>query len=309
MGALDNWVKLQAGNECFFMIADLHALMGEYENPAGIEKNSIEMAIDWIACGVDPAKSVVFVQSRVPEHSELALVLGMLTPLGWLERNPTYKEQLREIRGRDLTTFGFLGYPVLQAADILLYKADRVPVGEDQLAHLELAREITRRFRHLYKKDVFPEPQAMLTKEARILGTDRRKMSKSYDNAINLSDSDEVTRRKTLSMLTDPERVRLEDPGHPDICNVFSYHKIFADTQAAAAARDWCSNAKKGCVECKGILADRLIERLAPIRKKRQELTKDKGLVKRVLDEGTRKASEQARGTMDEVKQVLHLSK
>lgn len=309
MGALDNWVKLQAGNECFFMIADLHALMGEYENPAGIEKNSIEMAIDWIACGVDPAKSVVFVQSRVPEHSELALVLGMLTPLGWLERNPTYKEQLREIRGRDLTTFGFLGYPVLQAADILLYKADRVPVGEDQLAHLELAREITRRFRHLYKKDVFPEPQAMLTKEARILGTDRRKMSKSYDNAINLSDSDEVTRRKTLSMLTDPERVRLEDPGHPDICNVFSYHKIFADTQAAAAARDWCSNAKKGCVECKGILADRLIERLAPIRKKRQELTKDKGLVKRVLDEGTRKASERARGTMDEVKQVLHLSK
>ena len=198
---------------------------------------------------------------------------------------------------------------MLQAADILLYKADRVPVGEDQLAHLELAREITRRFRHLYKKDVFPEPQAMLTKEARILGTDRRKMSKSYDNAINLSDSDEVTRRKTLSMLTDPERVRLEDPGHPDICNVFSYHKIFADTQAAAAARDWCSNAKKGCVECKGILADRLIERLAPIRKKRQELTKDKGLVKRVLDEGTRKASEQARGTMDEVKQVLHLSK
>ena len=309
LGALDNWVKLQAGNECFFMIADLHALMGEYENPAGIEKNSIEMAIDWIACGVDPAKSVVFVQSRVPEHSELALVLGMLTPLGWLERNPTYKEQLREIRGRDLTTFGFLGYPVLQAADILLYKADRVPVGEDQLAHLELAREITRRFRHLYKKDVFPEPQAMLTKEARILGTDRRKMSKSYDNAINLSDSDEVTRRKTLSMLTDPERVRLEDPGHPDICNVFSYHKIFADTQAAAAARDWCSNAKKGCVECKGILADRLIERLAPIRKKRQELTKDKGLVKRVLDEGTRKASERARETMDEVKQVLHLSK
>src|SRR3990167_5315148 len=189
LGALENWAKLQESHECFFMVADLHALMGEYENPADIQKNSIEMVIDWLACGVDPGKSVLFVQSEIPEHAELALILGMITPLGWLERNPTYKEQLREIQGRDLTTFGFLGYPVLQAADILLYKADQVPVGEDQVAHLELTREIVRRFKFLTKKDIFPEPEALLTKDARILGLDRRKMSKSYGNSIDLSDT------------------------------------------------------------------------------------------------------------------------
>ncbi len=186
LGALENWKELQKSHECFFMVADLHALMGEYENVSQLKQNSIEMVIDWLACGLDPQKCTLFVQSEIPEHAELALILGMITPLGWLERNPTYKEQLREIEGRDLTTFGFLGYPMLQAADILLYKADKVPVGEDQLAHLELTREIARRFKHFYKKDIFPEPTAMLTKEARILGTDRRKMSKSYGNAINL---------------------------------------------------------------------------------------------------------------------------
>src|SRR3989338_7537198 len=184
LGALENWTKLQESHECFFMVADLHALMGEYENPADIQKNSIEMVIDWLACGVDPKKSVIFIQSQIPEHADLALILGMITPLGWLERNPTYKEQLREIKGRDLTTYGFLGYPVLQAADILLYKANKVPVGEDQLAHLELTREIVRRFHHLYRCHVFPEPQPRLTPAPKLLGVDGRKMSKSYGNAI-----------------------------------------------------------------------------------------------------------------------------
>jgi tryptophanyl-tRNA synthetase len=225
------------------------------------------MIKDWIACGIRPEN--IFVQSRIPEHAELGLILGMLTPLGWLERNPTYKEQLREIEGRDLTTYGFLGYPVLQAADILLYKANTVPVGEDQLAHLELTREIVRRFKHLYKKDIFPEPEALLTKEARILGTDRRKMSKSYGNAINLSDTEEGVRKKVQSMITDPERAKVSDPGHPDNCNVYSYYKIFANEATVSEVYDWCTNAKNGCTDCKKNLGGILAEALAPIRSAR----------------------------------------
>ncbi len=307
LGALENWLKLQESHECFFMVADLHALMGEYENPSEIQKNSIEMVIDWLACGIDPKKSVIFIQSQVPEHSELALILGMLTPLGWLERNPTYKEQLREIEGRDLTTFGFLGYPVLQAADIILYKANKVPVGEDQLAHLELTREIVRRFKHFYKKELFPEPEAILTTEARILGTDRRKMSKSYGNAINLSDSEETVRKKVLSMLTDPARIKMADPGHPMDCNVYSYYKIFAKEDLTQKAFDWCSGSKKGCVECKGICAEAVLERLKPIQARRKEIAKDPQAVKDILQKGFERASETAKATMREVKAVLHL--
>ena len=309
LGALENWRTLQESHECFFMVADLHALMGEYENPAEIAKNSVEMAIDWIACGIDPEKSTIFVQSQIPEHAELGLILGMLTPLGWLERNPTYKEQLREIEGRDLTTYGFLGYPVLQAADILLYKAHEVPVGEDQLAHLELTREIVRRFKHLYKKDIFPEPEALLTKEARILGLDRRKMSKSYGNAINLSDAEEVFRKKITSMITDPSRVKLADPGHPDVCNVYSYWKIFGAEGRAKNVYDWCTTAKKGCTECKTELAKDMDVRLAGIRAKRKELEKDRGAIERILREGREKASLAAKKTMSEVKELLHLVK
>lgn len=305
LGALENWKKLEAVHECFFMVADLHALMSEYENPAVIKQNSIEMVMDWIAAGIDPKKSVLFIQSQVPEHAELALILGMMTPLGWLERNPIYKEQLREIEGLDLTTYGFLGYPVLQAADILLYKAHHVPVGEDQLAHLELAREIVRRFKHFYKKDIFPEPKALLTKEARILGTDRRKMSKSYDNAINLSDSVEEVRRKVLSMVTDPARIRATDPGHPDICNVYSYYKIFSDTAKVKAVYDWCSGAKKGCIDCKKELADLVEEKIKPIREARQKIGQDQ--VREILRKGNAKASEVAKKTMEEVKGLLHL--
>ena len=305
LGALENWKRLQQAHECFFMVADLHALMGEYENPAALKQNSIEMVMDWIASGVDPARSVIFIQSQVPEHSELALILGMMTPLGWLERNPTYKEQLREVKGRDLTTYGFLGYPVLQTADILLYKADQVPVGEDQLAHLELAREIVRRFKHFYKKDIFPEPKPLLTPEARILGTDRRKMSKSYDNAVNLSDTPEEIRRKILSMVTDPAHIKVTDPGHPDVCNVFSYYKIFSDDATVKVAYDWCSGAKKGCIDCKKGLADLVEEKIRPIREARNKISKDQ--VCDILLKGNRKASEIAKKTMEEVKSLLHI--
>ncbi len=307
LGALKNWVELQKDHECFFMVADLHALMGEYERPENIRKYSLEMVADWLACGIDPKKSVVFIQSEIPEHSELALILGMLTPLGWLERNPTYKEQLREIQGRDLTTYGFLGYPVLQAADILLYRAHKVPVGEDQLAHLELTREIVRRFKHLYKKDIFPEPEALLTKEARILGVDRRKMSKSYNNAINLSDSEEALRKKVQSMITDPARIRSTDPGHPDICNVYSYYKIFADDKKAKAVYDWCTGAKKGCTDCKKEMAEVLLEKMKTINDKRGNASQSKANVEQVLEAGRKRAKEEAEKTLNEVKKVLSL--
>lgn len=307
LGALDNWVSLQRDHECFFMVADLHALMGEYENPVSIHENSVEMVLDWLACGVDPEKSSLFVQSQIPEHSELAMILGMMTPLGWLERNPTYKEQLREIQGRDLTTYGFLGYPVLQAADILLYKAEKVPVGEDQLAHLELSREIVRRFKHFYKKDIFPEPQPLLTPQAKILGTDRRKMSKSYGNAINLSDSEEATRKKVQSMITDPARVKISDPGHPEICNVYSYYKNFSSGTVVDEVYRWCTGAKKGCTDCKKSLAETLIEKLSEIRRKRAKLAKDKETVEDLLEKGRARASIVARETMSQVRTLLHL--
>ena len=308
LGALDKWTELQKSDECFFMVADLHALMGEYENPAQIKKNSMEMVIDWLACGIDPKKSTIFIQSQVPEHAELALILGMLTPLGWLERNPTYKEQLREIEGRDLTTFGFLGYPVLQAADILLYKGEKVPVGEDQLAHLELTREIVRRFNSLYKKQIFPEPKAMLTKQARILGTDRRKMSKSYGNAINLSDPEEGMRKKVVSMITDPERKKLTDPGHPEICNVYSYYQAFSDADKTKQVYDWCTQAKKGCTDCKQELAQVVDKaRLQHIRGERKKYETDPSALEKIIRDGQKRASEVAQKTMKDVKEALHL--
>jgi tryptophanyl-tRNA synthetase len=311
LGALENWVKLQETHDCFFMVADLHALMGEYENPANIREYTSQMIVDWVACGVKPEN--IFIQSQIPEHAELALILGMLTPLGWLERNPTYKEQLREIEGRDLTTFGFLGYPVLQAADILLYKANKVPVGEDQLAHLELTREIVRRFKHLYKSDIFPEPDAMLTKQSRILGTDRRKMSKSYGNAINLSDDEPAVRKKVSAMVTDPKRVKLTDPGHPEECNVFSYYNIFStDPKQVADVHDWCSNAKKGCTDCKKTMADVLWSHMKPIYEKRAIRSALSAGVSentaKLIQDGQKRAQAQATQTLTEVKKLLSLT-
>ncbi len=306
VGALENWKKLQEEYECLFMVADYHALMSEYEKPKELKTFVADNVADWIACGIDPKRSVIFRQSDVPEHLELYMILSVLTPLGWVERVPTYKEQLREVQGRDLTTYGFLGYPVLQAADILLYQAELVPVGEDQVAHLELTREIVRRFKSLYGKAPFPEPKELLTRSARLLGVDGRKMSKSYQNAIALSDSPEVIRKTTQKMFTDPLRIKMTDPGHPETCNVCHYYKIFAPERAAVVWEE-CRTAKRGCVQNKAELAEVLIDVLEPIRKKREALLKDKGQITKILNEGKERARAVASETMREIKRLVGL--
>jgi tryptophanyl-tRNA synthetase len=304
VGALQNWLALQEKYACIFAIVDWHAFMGEYEQSRSIRENIIEMAIDWLACGIDPEKSVLFVQSRIPEHLELQMILSCITPLGWLERNPTYKEQLREIKMRDLQTYGFLGYPVLQAADILLYRANAVPIGDDQLPHIELTREITRRFNHLYQTDFFADCEAILTKTPRLLGIDGRKMSKSYQNAINLSDPPKEIEEKTQGMFTDPKRIKFSDPGHPHKCNVYSYYTVFAEDTAQEVYR-WCTNAQKGCTECKKTLSGILIKHLEPIHERRFELVKNKGRVYGILEKGQKRAQAIAQGTMREVKEIV----
>jgi len=304
VGALNNWVELQKDYACIFGIVDWHALMGEYEQSKEITDNIVEMAIDWVACGIDPKQSILFVQSHVPEHLELQMILSCITPLGWLERNPTYKEQLREIKTRDLQTYGFLGYPVLQAADILLYKANAVPIGEDQLPHIELTREIARRFNHIYKTKTFEDCEAILTETPRLLGLDGRKMSKSYQNAINLSDTPDAIQKRAKTMFTDPKRLRLTDPGHPDECNVFSYYEVFA-ADKCADVRQWCTKAEKGCTDCKKILADVVTDHLEPIREKRRELEKDKNRIRDILEDGRKRAQKIAQKTMAEIKEVI----
>ncbi len=304
VGALNNWLDLQEEYECVFSIVDWHALMGEYEQTQNLQQNILDMAIDWIACGIDPDKSTLFVQSEIPEHLELSMVFSCITPLGWLERNPTYKEQLREIKSRDLQTYGFLGYPVLQTADILLYKANAVPIGEDQLPHIELAREIARRFNHIFQQEYFQDCDAILTQTPRLLGIDGRKMSKSYDNAINLSDSAEIVSKKVKGMITDPARIKLTDPGHPEICNVYSYYKVFSPGKTKEV-HDWCVNADKGCTGCKKILAEVLNEMLAPIQEKRKDLEGDKSRIKEILKKGKVKAKNIASKTISEVKSIV----
>lgn len=305
VGALDNWIELQKTNSCIFGIVDWHALMGEYEQSKGIRENSIDMAIDWMACGIDPEKSILFIQSQVPEHLELHMMLSCLTPLGWLERNPTYKEQLREITTRDLQTYAFLGYPVLQAADILLYKATAVPIGEDQLPHLELCREIARRFNFIYKKEVFPDCKAILTPTPRLPGLDGRKMSKSYQNTINLSDSPEEIKSKVKGMFSDPKRLKKSDPGNPVECNVHRYFDAFASEELKKEIDDGCSQAQKGCFDAKTILADILIKKLEPIREKRRELESNKKKILEILHAGAQKARTIAQKTMAEVREVV----
>lgn len=305
-GALKNWIALQEKYECFFMVADWHALMSEYENPGKIQDYIFDCVVDWLSCGIDYKKATVFVQSGVKEHLELAMVFSDITPLAWLERCPTYKEQLREQKTRDLATYGFLGYPVLQAADILLYKADLVPVGEDQVAHLELAREILRRFAHLYKNRIFPEPEALLTKSPRLLGLDNRKMSKTYANFIALSDPPDVIRKKVSNMITDPQRIKRIDPGRPEVCNVYSYYKIFKPDMVERVHKE-CTTAEIGCTDNKKRLADILIEGLAPIQKERRGYLSDKAQIKEILDAGTKKAADIASDTMKEVKKLIGL--
>lgn len=305
LGALNNWVKLQEEYNCFFMVADWHALMSEYEKPSDIKQNSFEIVRDWISCGIDPKRSVIFIQSMVPEHLELAMVFSLLTPLGWLERCATYKEQLRELKDRMLATYGFLGYPVLQAADIALYGAHRVPVGVDQLPHLELAREIIRKFHKLYKKRIFEEPEPLLTKTSKLVGLDNRKMSKSYDNFIALSDAPDMVKKKVYSMYTDPKRVRADVPGKVKGNPVFIYHELFnPDRQEVKDLVKRYKAGKVGDVEVKKKLNIALNDFLDPIRKKRK-LLPDK-YIHKVLNEGAEKARNVAGRTMREVKECLH---
>jgi len=308
VGALDNWVKLQDEYECVYSIVDWHALMGEYEYSDAIRGNIIEMAIDWLSCGIDPEKSIVFVQSDVPQHLELFMALSCLTPLGWLERNPTYKEQLREITTRDLQTYAFLGYPVLQAADILLYKAAAVPIGEDQLPHVELTREIARRFNFMYEREVFPIPDALLTEVPVLPGIDGRKMSKSYGNAIFISEPEESVREKISRMLTDFHRVRRSDPGDPELSTVFAYHKLYSPAEEVREIAEGCRSARMGCVECKKRLTRNMLERLHPLREKRLELERNMGRVKEIIAAGTARARAEAAATISEVRAAVGLN-
>jgi tryptophanyl-tRNA synthetase len=306
LGALDNWIALQDQHECYFFVADWHALTSDYETPRGIKDNIRNMILDWLSAGLSPEKSTFFVQSHIKEHAELFLILSMLTPIPWLERNPTYKDQIVQLNNKDLSTFGFLGYPVLQAADIIMYKANAVPVGIDQVPHVEITREIARRFNFLYG-EVFPEPESILTETPKILGLDRRKMSKSYHNAIYLGDTPDEIRKKVTEMITDPQRMRRSDPGNPDICNVFEFHKKYSPQDTTDRINQECRSAKIGCVECKGLMAGNLIQALAPIREKRAFYEKNPQLVEEIIATGNQKARTVAQQTMADVRAALNI--
>jgi tryptophanyl-tRNA synthetase len=301
-GALKNWAALQDEFDCFYMSADWHALTTDYADTSSIEKNSLEMLADWLISGIDPLKSVLFEQSKVYQHSELFLILSMITPLGWLYRCPTYKEQISEIQNKDLHNYGFLGYPVLQAADILLYRAHVVPVGEDQLAHLELSREIVRRFNNFYG-NILIEPQAKLTKAARVPGIDARKMSKSYDNSIFLGEDDDSLKIKTQNMFTDPLKIKKNDPGHPQGCVVFAFYCLF--NEDFQEKRKECEAGAIGCVQCKKSVFESLSQFMKPLSQKRKELLSDKQYLSNILKEGNQKASQVASQTMSDIKRAL----
>lgn len=308
LGVLVNWKKLQdEGHRCFYFVADWHALTTEYEKTQVIRESVDDMVIDWLACGIDPKRSTLFVQSRLPQHAELHLLLSMITPLPWLERNPTYKEQLREQTTRDLHTYGFLGYPVLQAADILMYDADLVPVGIDQVPHLELTREIARRFNFLYRQ-ALTIPEQYLTDTPKILGTDNRKMSKTYGNAILLSDTADQVWEKVRPMVTDPARARRSDPGNPEVCNVFAYHKIFSDEETIGKVDSGCRTAGIGCIQCKRWMFEAMEKVLSPIRERRREAAAGGAeRVRRILREGTEAARAIAERKMEEVRDAVRI--
>jgi tryptophanyl-tRNA synthetase len=305
-GALNNWKGLQKDYECFYFIADWHALTSEYADTAIIKNSIYDIIMDWVSVGLDPEVATFFIQSKIREHAELHLVFSMITPLPWLERNPTYKEQLKELTQKDLYTYGFLGYPVLQAADILMYKANGVPVGEDQAPHVEMTREIARRFNHLYK-EVFPIPDVLLTPTSKLLGIDRRKMSKSYNNAIFLTDTVEEVTQKVSQMITDPQRARRTDPGNPDVCNVFSFHEIYTPPEMVQQIDGDCRKAAIGCVECKQIMALNLNKALDSVREKRKALESDINVIKDIIALGNERAEAIAKKTMAEVKEVVRI--
>lgn len=304
-GALYNWIKLQNDYKCLFFVADWHALTTGYEDTSDINNNITSLVTDWLSAGLDPDKCSIFLQSSVKEHAELHLLLSMITPLSWLFRCPTYKDQLAQIKDKNITNYGFLGYPCLMSSDILLYKAKFVPVGEDQLPHLELTREIARRFNYLYG-EVFPEPAPKLT-EAKVLpGTDGRKMSKSYGNTISLSDSPETVKNKVSTMITDPARIRKNDPGHPEVCTVYAFHKVF-NPNDISEIEEQCCGGKIGCVQCKKKLANSMVESLAPIYEKRQEILSKPDYVNDIVQKGNKEARSIAEKTIEEVRSVMKI--
>lgn len=334
MGALYNWVRLQDDYDCYFFIADYHALTTDYANPGNLKEKCNNVALDFLGAGLDPAKCVIFRQTHVPAHAELHLLFSMFTPLGWLERVPTYKDQQEQLREKDLATYGFLGYPLLQAADILLYKPDFVPVGQDQVAHVELTREVARRFNQLYasvqtpevaeaksdkakikaevgdnlvEDEVLPEPKVLLTPSPKLPGLDGRKMSKSYGNTIMLTDKPDDVRKKLKTMVTDPARVRRTDPGDPDKCPVGDLHKVFSEKQTIDKVYEGCRSAGIGCIECKGWAADGIIRELEPLQHRRAEYAAQPQLVEQILADGARRAKERCEETMKQVKRVIGL--
>jgi tryptophanyl-tRNA synthetase len=315
MGALANWVKLQDEYECYFFIADWHALTTDYADTSMIAENTIEVMLDYLAAGLDPERSVLFLQSRVQQHAELYLLLGMITPLGWLERVPTYKEQQENLTGKDLSNFGFLGYPLLMASDILIYQPQFVPVGNDQTAHVELTREVARRFNQFYKpaaagkldgKEVLPEPKVLLTPSPKLPGTDGRKMSKSYGNTILMTDAEPVVRAKLKTMVTDPARIRRTDPGDPDKCPVGDLHKVFSSDETLSKVYEGCRTAGIGCIECKSWAADALVQLLMPIQERRAGFTRPQ--VEEILADGTKRARSRAEQTMVEVRDAMQMT-
>lgn len=306
IGALQNWIKLQEENECFFFVADWHAISTNYENTNDIKENIKQMLIDWLACGLNPEKATIFIQSYVEEHAILHLLLSMITPVSWLERNPTYKEQQEQIKNRDLSTYGFLGYPVLQSADILIYKADAVPVGVDQLPHLELTREIARRFNYLYT-NILTEPKALLTEIPKLPGTDGRKMSKSYNNAIYISDPVDVFENKVKNLITDPARVRRTDKGNPEVCTVFTFHKIYSLPDDVSQIDKDCRSAAIGCTDCKKRLLERMRLAIKPIWEKREALLSDPKKVFDIAEQGSIKAKRIASDVLKEVKEAMRI--
>jgi tryptophanyl-tRNA synthetase len=311
VGALENWVKMQDEHECFFCVADWHALTTDYADTSQVKQNSLDVLLDWLAAGLDPKRCTMFIQSHIPQHAELHLLLSMITPLGWLERVPTYKEQQENITGRDLSTYGFLGYPVLMTSDILMYKGDFVPVGEDQAAHVELTREIARRFNNFYcgkGKPVFPEPKTVLTPTPKLPGTDGRKMSKSYGNTIMLTDPEPVVRQKLKTMVTDPARVRRTDPGNPDVCPVGDLHKIFSSPATMEKVNIGCRSAGIGCIECKGWAADALVQILNPMQQRRKKYEENPQLAWDILEAGANHARDVASATMKEVRAAMGMS-
>ncbi len=333
MGALYNWVKLQHDYECYFFVADLHALTTDYADLRQLKQNKRDVMLDFLAGGLDPERCTMFVQDKVPAHSELTVLLSNITPISWLERVPSYKDQQEQLREKDLATYGFLGYPLLQSADILLYKPKYVPVGQDQAAHVEITREIARRFNHLYGErltqavagshsdkeklfaevsqsdalvvQILPEPDVLLTPSPKLPGLDGRKMSKSYGNTISLSESEADVRSKLKTMVTDPARVRRTDPGNPDVCPVFDLHRVFSSAEVQAEAAEGCRTAGIGCIQCKGWLADAVVKELAPIQERRRYFEANPDEVAAILDAGNARANERANDTMREVRAAM----